>query len=376
MNQSDTNRNSYMLQGALAKRGYMRWWHSFRGSNPVTRQTRTFFIEYFMINPSSGCDRPILGQHPYYRKRGIRPSYVMVKAGVFPDEEAPGKQLHAFYPITSLRVVRNPFYLQAEECVLCENRISGYVEMSEAEAEQPFFMTDAGSMEWNLEVYKSIACHTGFIAGPLSNALNLLDSFWHGEGIRTNYSGSVMLDGITYEVSSQGSFGYADKHWGRSFNRPWLQLSACKLRSERTGKLLKYSALAVDGCCPRLLCFPLRPRLTLQLTYTGEDFCFSFTRPRLRSRIKWRKKETGKRFIWHLKAQNKKAVLKLSMNCLKKNMMPLHYESPTGRRRKAPLYASGSGMGTLELYRMAPEGLQWIDTLYIENALCEFQAGE
>lgn len=373
MNQSDTNRNSYMLQGALSKRGYMRWWHSFRGNDPLTRIMRTFFIEYFIINPAAGSSRPILGQHPYNRRKGIKPSYVMIKAGVFPSEGLPGKQLHVFYPLSSLKTARNPFYMKAEDCVLSENRISGCIEISEQEASQPFLMTDEGSMEWDLEVYKSISCHTGPIAGPLANALNLLDSFWHGEGIRTSYNGTVTLDGISYEVSSQDSCGYADKHWGRSFNRPWMQLSACRLRSERTGRLLKYSALAVDGCCPKFLCFPLRPRLMLQLTYTGEDFCFSFARPGSRSRIRWRKKETGKRYIWHIKAQNKKAILKLSLNCLKKDMLPLHYESPQGNRRKTPLYGGGSGMGALELYRIVPEGLQWIDTLHIEDAFCAYQ---
>ena len=31
MNISDLKRNAYMLRGSDAKRGYMRWWHSFQG---------------------------------------------------------------------------------------------------------------------------------------------------------------------------------------------------------------------------------------------------------------------------------------------------------------------------------------------------------
>lgn len=42
MNLSDLKRNAYMLRGSDAKRGYMRWWHSFQGVCPTTQETRTF----------------------------------------------------------------------------------------------------------------------------------------------------------------------------------------------------------------------------------------------------------------------------------------------------------------------------------------------
>ena len=54
-----------MLRGSDAKRGYMRWWHSFQGVCPTTQETRTFFVEYSILNPALGTTQPILGQHPY-----------------------------------------------------------------------------------------------------------------------------------------------------------------------------------------------------------------------------------------------------------------------------------------------------------------------
>lgn len=387
MNRSDLDRNAYMLRGPLKKRGYMRWWHSFTGVSKDSGETRTFFIEYFIINPALGSDRPILGQHPYYKKRGMKPSYVMIKAGVYPkasgtvpssaetfDISHEGRQLHAFYPISSLKVALNPLYMQIEDCLFSENKISGSIEVTREEAVHRFFMTDAGCIEWDLEVHKSLACHTGFFAGPLFSAINALDTFWHGEGIRTAYRGTVTLDGTVYEVSPDTCYGYADKHWGRKFNQPWLQLASCRLTSKRTGKPLKYSALAVDGCCPRILCFPLKPRLSLQLTYTGEDFTFLLAKPGRFSRSRWSVKESEKRFIWHIKAQNKRAFVKISMACKKVDMLPLLYESPDGTLSKIPLYSGGNGIGTIELYRIVPQGRQWIDTLTIENAFCEYQS--
>lgn len=377
MNLSDFKRNAYMLHGSHTKHGYVRWWHSFTGVCPDSGEVRTFFVEYFVINPGLGSDRPILGQHPHFRKRGMKPSYVMVKAGVFPgDAGDDGRELHTFYPITSLKVATNPLYVQIEDCSFSEHHISGFVDVTEIEAKHRPLMTDAGCMEWDLKMHKAIACHTGVIASRFFTALNALDSFWHGEGIRTFFSGTVTLDGVTYKVTPEHSHGYADKHWGRNFNSPWLQFASGQLTSARTGKPLKHSALAIDGCCPRFLCLPLKRKLMIQLTYTGEDFEYNFARPSLLSRCKWKVKETNKRYLWQIKAQNKTSLIKISCSCMKEQMMPLRYESPDAIVHKNPLLGGTAGNGVVEIYRRLPGGLELIDRLTIENGFCEYQKSE
>ncbi len=375
MNQSDLDRNAYVPQGSLAKKGYVRWYHSFQGTAKESGQKRTFFIEYLIINPAQGGNRPVLGQHPYFKKRGMKPSYVMVSAGVLPSKEGEnGLQLNVFYPITSLRVTKSPFVFQAEDAFYSENHISGIIDVSEEEARHRSLMTDAGCMEWDLEVHKAVACHTGFIANPFFTALGALTSFWHGEGIRSFFQGSVLLDGILYEVEPESCYGYADKHWGRDYPKPLLRLSCCHLTSQRTGRELKHSVLAVDGCCPKFLCFPLRRRLLIQFTYMGEDFEFHFARPRTLSRCKWKVKETNKRFVWHIKARNKNALIKISLNCRKEQMTELLYENPNGELSYMPLLCGSLGVGTIELYRREGESLQLLDTLTAADALCMYQA--
>lgn len=362
-----------MLRGTLARKGYCRWWHSFSGVNPDTGESRTFFVEFYVINPALGGDFPILGQHPYYKKRGMKPSYVCVKAGVFPDaQEQGGKQLHTFYPISSLKATPRPLVLQVEDCFYSEERISGLVEVTEEEASHRFFMCDAGRMEWNVEVHKAVSCHTGILASPLFQALNALDSYWHGEGIKSFFRGSVTLDGVTYEVNPDTSNGYADKHWGRDFNKPWIQLSCGQLTSEHTGKVLRHSVLAVNGCCPRFLFIPLRRKLMIQLTYTGEDFDFGM-KPFVLSRCKLETKATNKRFIWHIIARNQKAVIKISGSCTKEQMLHLQYENPDGLKSSLPLWAGSAGVGTIRLYRRTPGGRELMDTLHMENALCVYR---
>lgn len=371
MNHSDPNRNAYMLCGPLAKRGYLRWWHSFRGTSRESGASRSFFIEYLILNPVPG--KPRKGRDP-------APSYVRVTAGSYPDETDPflqGIRLSAHYPISAARYARKPLFFQVDENRLSEYRISGFVDVTSRESDDSL-SSDAGVMEWDLEMNKTLSCHTGIIASPLFCALNALDSFWHGEGIRTEYRGSLTLNGEIFDVTPEESFGYADKHWGSNYNRPWLQLSSCCLYSQRTGRLLKNSALAIDGCCPRFLFFRLKPRLMLQLTYRGEDFCFSFARPFSLSRLKWCTRENRERFTWQVRAQNLSSLVKLSVRCPKSAMLFLSYDNPcdapagTGKSLP-PLWSGGEGLGTIDLYRINADGREWVDTLTFRHALCEFQ---
>lgn len=371
MNLSDLTRNSDSLQGSLSKRGYMRWWHSFSGVQSETGETRTFFVEIFIVNPALGQNRPVLGQHPYFKKRGMKPSYVMVKAGAFPDAQGNGGvQLNAFYPISALQATGSPLVMRLEHpeagrCLYSEDRLTGYVDVSPKEARHRSRMTDTGYMEWDLKVQKAVSCHTGRLAGNFFQLLNLLDSFWHGEGVKSFFQGRVMLDGVSYDVTPEQSYGYADKHWGHCFNRVWLQFSCGKMFSQRTGGELRHSVLAVNSYCPKFFLFPLRPQLMLQLTYRGEDLEFT--------RCKWETKETGKRFIWHILAQKKDIVVKISGSSTKKEMLNLQYEDPDGRKTKQPLLAGCGGVGTLQLYRRVHRQRELLDTLKLDGALCIYR---
>lgn len=373
MNLSDLARNANMLRRSLAKKGYMRWWHSFSGTQPETGETRTFFVEFFIVNPRRGGSRPILGQHPHSKKQGLKPSYIMVKAGVFPDAEGnDGRQLHAFYPVSALQATGNPLIMQLEgdpeahcragRCFYSEDRLTGFVEVTPEEARRRSYMTDSGFMEWDVNIRKAVTCHTGKWSGKFFQALNMLDSFWHGEGIRSFFHGNVNLDGMHYEILPETSYGYADKHWGRYFNKPWFQFACGKLASQRCGQELRHSVLAVNGLCPRFLLFPLKPRLMLQLTYMGEDFEFT--------RCKWETKETGKRYVWHILAQNKRAVVKVSGSCTKAEMLQLRYEGPDGQKPDFPVRAGAGGIGNVQIYRKDSGNRELMDTLKLEMALC------
>ena len=83
MNLSDLKRNAYMLRvpmqnvvtcaGGIPSRAFV-----------PRRRKPAFFVEYSILNPALGTSQPILGQHPYYKRHGPKPSYLCIKSRCIP----------------------------------------------------------------------------------------------------------------------------------------------------------------------------------------------------------------------------------------------------------------------------------------------------
>ena len=105
----------YMLKGSLKKNGFDRWRIVTTGFSTVTGEERTFFIEFFAVNPLISPNECILGfksrmpkseadlQHALAgtqaamssnKETFVQPSFFMVKAGVL---GAGGKHINAYY---------------------------------------------------------------------------------------------------------------------------------------------------------------------------------------------------------------------------------------------------------------------------------------
>ncbi len=93
-----SDRNAYMLTGALARRGYDWWWHSLTGFDATTAEARGFFIEYFSINPELGGSEAVLGQLSSNEESGLRPSYGMLNAGCWGPDCGPTRLPTSFPP--------------------------------------------------------------------------------------------------------------------------------------------------------------------------------------------------------------------------------------------------------------------------------------
>ena len=244
-NKHDIRRNAFMLTGAFAYEGYDWWWHSFTGVSDRTGEEKQFFIEFFTCNPALGEDKPILGQSPENKEHNKRPSYLMVKAGCWGEGKC---QLHRFFPWSEVSIANTvPFRVSAADCVCSETLLQGSVTVTAEQADDPGYMCDKGSMEWSLSIDKQIPFNVGYGASAPMRRAEAFEMYWHAEGMKSQYSGHVTINGERYTVIPERSFGYADKNWGRDFTSPWVWLSSCSLTSLRTGKRLENSVFDIGA---------------------------------------------------------------------------------------------------------------------------------
>ena len=364
-NKQEIKRNACQLFGGQAKCGYDWWWHSLTACHAVTGEEKPFFIEFFLCNPKSGGNAPILGQSPENREQGKKPSYLMVKAGTWGEDAA---QLHRFFGWNEIRVDFGvPFSVEAEDCFCTETRMKGHIKIENAE-ENPQWMCQNGEMSWDLKIQKQISFHVGYGAGTLFRKMQLFEMFWHVEGMKTAYTGEITWNGERYIVSPENCYGYADKNWGKNFTSPWVWLSSNNLTSKQTGEKLQNSAFDIGGGCPKIGPVALKRKLLSAYYHEGKCYEFNFSKFWTFTRTKFRCRETDTQIIWRVEQKTWRNKMITNITCQKKDMLLVNYESPDGKKRHNRLWNGGNGKGTVKLYR----GKKLIDEVICENVGCEY----
>ena len=363
----DPARNAFMLTGPFARRGYDWWWHSFTGVSERTGKERSFFIEFFICNPALAEDRPVFGS-----RDGTRfPSYLMVKAGAWGTDAV---QLHRFFSLKDTEIRRGaPFMVCAGDCFVSDTELRGSVRVTREEAEaHPEYMCGAGSMTWDLLVSKKIAYNVGYGAGRLFRTLKAFEMYWHAEGMKSVFSGTVVFNGERYRVSPETSFGYADKNWGRDFTSPWVWLSSNSLTDLSTGKRLENSVFDIGGGCPKVFCFALPRKLLGAFYFEGSEYEFNFSKFWTKTGTRFYCEETESRLIWRVMQENRGYVVKARFTCPKREMLFVSYESPDGMKRHNRLFNGGTGTGEVRLYRKARGKLELVRAVYADRVGCEY----
>lgn len=366
-NKQDKSRDTCQLFGGQAECGYDWWWHSFTAHHERTGEEKAFFVEYFLCNPSSGGDMPVFGQLPENKKNGVKPSYLMVKAGAWGEDAA---QLHRFWGWNNIEVsFDEPFSVRADECYCTETKMQGEVRVSEEEAEaHPEWMCQSGAMSWNLEIDKKVAFNVGYGASALFRKLQLFEMFWHAQGMKTAYTGEVLWNGERYIVSPANCYGYADKNWGKDYTSPWVWLSSNKLTSKMTGKKLKDSVFDIGGGCPKIGPVALKRKLLSAYWYEGKCYEFNFSKFWTFTRTSFSCQETDREIIWHVEQKTWLNRMVTDVTCEKKDMLLVNYEAPTGEKRHNRLWNGGNGKGTVKLYHCG----RLVDEVIAENIGCEY----
>jgi tocopherol cyclase len=366
---SDIHRDAMMLKGALRKEGYDWWWHSFTAHEEKTGEEKGFYVEFFLCNPALSKDTPSFGQT--FGKKEDRPSYLMVNVGSWGEN---ARQLHRFFSWKEVRANESvPFSVEAEDCCLDEKATKGHVLVtSEDQKAHPEWLSDAGEMSWDLKIAKKIPFNVGYGASkPLRDA-EAFQMYWHAEGMKTLYAGTIILDGRKYLVSPETSYGYADKNWGRDFTTPWLWLASSHLLSKKTGKELLNSAFDIGGGRPKIGNIALERKLLGCFNLEGKEYQFNFSKFWTHTKTVFSFKETDTEAVWHVEQETLKAKMVTDITCQKKDMILIRYEAPDGLMPHQHLLNGGNGKGTVKLFRKTLKGYELIDEFLALNVGCEY----
>lgn len=372
MIKSDITRNYFMLKGPLAKKGYDWWWHSFTAENEKTGEKKPFFIEYFLCNPYYAEDKPvIIWNDTKAHAKNMHPSYVMINGGWWGRDKG---QLHNFYPWKDISIEYNkPLNLKVNDCILTETYMKGsiYVDKEDNKIHEEW-MSDYGSLVWDIKINKIIPYNVGYGASKFFRTLNAFEMFWHAEGMKTEYSGYIILNGEKYIVKPETCNGYADKNWGSDFTSPWVWLSSNNLISNITGKKLNNSVFDIGGGRPKVFFIPLKHKLLGAFYYEGKEYEFNFSKFWTGAKTYFKCIETDEEIKWHVIQSTFKAKMETEITCQKDEMILINYESPDGFKRHNRLWNGGTGKGRIKLYEKVNGEYKLIDDIKVENAGCEY----
>lgn len=374
-NEPDLSRDEFMLTGSFSEQGYDWWWHSFTGYNTETGKAKTFFIEYYLINPGLGGSEVVYGQLPENKEAGIMPSYMMVKAGALGEKPV---QIHRFFPWDEVTIEKGiPFMVSADTCLCTEDKIIGNVKVSKKAAkEHPEYMCDGGSMSWDLAVDKEIAFNVGHGASKPVRDAKAYDMFWHAEGMKTYYSGIVKFGKEEYEVRPKDCYGYADKNWGRDYTSPWLWLSSNNLFSKISGKQLENSVFNIGGGKPKMGNIEFDDKLLGAFWYEGTPIEFNFTKAWTLPKTQFKVVEGKNKVTWKVIQETPAFKMYTSISCNKNEMIFNNYEAPNGEKSHNRLWCGGTGEGYIKLFEKKLSGLkkEWklVEYIDVKNCGCEY----
>ena len=341
-NKHDTDRDSFMLSGALAKQGFDVWRHCIHGVSETTGKERTFILDFGGINPQ------LREEEPVFAKDGTRPSYFAVMACICGEE---GSVLTRYFPWdrvstdTALDVL-----VSASDCFLSETRTMGRIEVSAEDVEKnPTVHPEAGKLIWDLKIKKPIALNLGYsTSGPLRDT-EIMDAYWHTEGLISEYDGVIEWNGEKYLVKPETSYGYADKVWGKNAGPRWEYISCCDLTSKKNGKL-KNSAFSF-GIGTQINVGPINTKEALAggIYLDGETYEYNFSKMWMLTRSRTAEKRNGKKCVFAIAEETPLSRMKLKVTCDRNQMRELRMETTAGDLRR--MLVGGDGQAELIIER-------------------------
>ena len=358
-------RNGYILKGRRKQKGYEWWWHSLLAENAQTGEVEPFFIEYYVINPGIAVDEPVFGQ---LSGADRKPSYAMIKAGKWGKDKA---QIHNFWGTNEFFGDRTRMDIRIGPNCANEKSLKGSVCLSEMEAKgHPEYMSDPGEMSWDLKAEKYLSYSVGYGASKIFRMLNIFQMYWHVQGLKVRYSGTIIYNGQEYRVRKETSCGYQDKNWGIEYTDPWIWLN-CNRFFDANGMRLDHTSLDIGGGNPRVLGVSVGEKLLAVFHHNGERFNFNFSRL-FYQKQQWQCSEDDEKIHWQIEVANRTHILQVSFSCPKASMLLVNYENPFGIKNHHKLWNGGYASGTVTLYRKCSRSNERIGFFVGTYGGCEY----
>lgn len=372
--------DNYLLKGKLRRNGFERWRYVFTGTNKITGEQRTFFVELYYVNPAVSPDAPVLSQksrpkisasdlqyalagtasaQSVSQEMAVLPSYALVKAGVYGEG---GRQFNQFFPAKNLSFVKHDDAFKLGEFTFSNSMLAGEISVSPMQLrENPELLCASGSMDWNLHFEKNIEC------APLCTTKTNL---WMPIGARTVFAGLVHLDGNEYTIVPRSSSGYIDKSWGVNIPDPFFHLSSSNLTSIISGKPLMKSCFAVEG--------EFDGTLTVFINIEGKQFSIN-GKPRFFDKYteihNWSEMPSdadGEKLHWTVSVHKKRLVVDMDIFCKTLEMFVRDYEVPQGERKLLKVLGGGTGFGEIRVYKKVGKNLELLEHANVGEAVCEY----
>ncbi|MBQ0166143.1 MAG: hypothetical protein KBT02_03430 [Treponema sp.] len=358
-------RNMYMLRGSLKRKGYDWWRHFFTGVNKQTGEQKAFFLEYFVINPARSPQNIVMGNNGENK-----PSYVMVKAGTWGRNAC---QICNFYPSEELHISKRHLEISVGSCCLSETMLAGKVETTSADIlKHPEWKSDAGCIAWNLKADKKITQSIGKYTNWIARNLKHSDMYWHAQGMKTEFSGFVIFNGIEYIVTPERSYGCSDKFWGKNLINPWIWLSSNHLVSQMNGQNLKNSAISVAECNPARI--GKKRRVMVCFVLEGKKYEFISNGSKKNNTINYSFFENADNLHLSMTASNRESLIDIDIFCPKTDALSLMRENPMGISCFQKLWNCGNANGKLKLFKKNKKALEILEDAKIYN--CGFEIND
>ena len=117
---------------------------------------------------------------------------------------------------------------------------------------------------------------------------------------------------------------------------------------------------------------PLDRRLLGVFWYEGKEYDFNFSHVWLNVKTEFSFEETADTVFWHVRQENRHAVMETEVRCRKADMLLVNYEAPDGSKKHDRLWNGGNGYGTVKLYDKVGGELVLVDDIEASRIGCEY----